>query len=38
VTGGYRYTYFTQFEKSREDDNRFKLSNSALALGLALRF
>ncbi len=38
VTGGYRYSYFTQFEKSHEDDNRFKLSNSALAIGLALRF
>jgi hypothetical protein len=38
VSAGYRYTYFMQFEQSREDDNRIKLWEHALALGLALRF
>lgn len=31
------YTSLTQFEKGYEDDNRFKLLNSSLALGLALQ-
>ena len=38
VEGGYRYTYFFQHEKNREDDNRFLLSDHAVVLGFAYRF
>ncbi len=38
VEGGYRYTYFFQHEKSREDDNRFLLSDHALVLGFVWHF
>ena len=38
LEGGYRYTYFSQHERSHEDDNLFVLSDSGVVLGLAVRF
>lgn len=38
LEGGYRYTYFSQHEKSHEDDNLFVLSDSGVVLGLTVRF
>ncbi len=38
LEGGYRYTYFSQHERSHEDDNLFVLSDHAVVLGVAYRF
>jgi opacity protein-like surface antigen len=38
VTAGYRYAYFFQLEKSREDDNVILLSDNALRLSFGYRF
>ena len=38
LEGGYRYTYFFQLEKSREDDNVILLSDNALRLSLVYAF
>ncbi len=38
LEGGYRYTFFSQHERSHEDDNLFVLSDSGVVLGLTVRF
>jgi opacity protein-like surface antigen len=38
IDGGYRFTYFLQHEKSKEDDNFITLYDSGIVLGLTYRF